>query len=141
MLNLTSQRRNEVVLANSGGGEPGTAGVSAVLRVLHGTEDWNVIVATLHRAFKLPSNTRVYVSSCKFTHLSRADMKTRNGLKHVHADFGRIQAQLVAVYDEYRGDDKVMGGIVGIWARMADDAILRTRLVRAGWSSLCPHLR
>ena len=64
-------------------------------------------------------------------------MGTRSAIKKVHANFARIQGQLDAVYNQYSGDEKVTGGIVGIWASMSDDAILRTQLVKAGEPSLC----
>ena len=62
-------------------------------------------------------------------------MGTRSGLKKIHANFAAIQKQLDASYDKYRDNERVSGGIVGIWGRMSVDSILRTKLVDAGESS------
>ena len=59
-------------------------------------------------------------------------MNRRSGLKRIYADFDTVQKKLEAVYKKYEGNEKVMGGIVGIWARMCADSILRNRVVAAG---------
>lgn len=60
------------------------------------------------------------------------DLETRSGLKKVHANFEDIQKKLEATFSKYDGNEKVKGGIVGIWARMCVDAILRDKLFKAG---------
>lgn len=59
-------------------------------------------------------------------------LETRSGLKKVHANFEDIQSKLETTFSRYDGNEKVMGGIVGIWARMCVDAILRDKLFKAG---------
>lgn len=59
-------------------------------------------------------------------------MNTRGGLKKIHANFPEIQRQLDSSYLKYESNEKVIGGIVGIWGRMAVDSILRDKLVDAG---------
>lgn len=59
-------------------------------------------------------------------------METRSGLKKIHANFPQIQKQIDTTFAKYKGNDKVMGGIVGIWARMCVDSILRDRLWAGG---------
>ena len=61
-------------------------------------------------------------------------MQTRSGLKKIHANFAEIQRNLEAAYDKYRDNEKVMGGIVGVWARMSVDGVLRDKLEDEGQS-------
>lgn len=59
-------------------------------------------------------------------------MDTRSGLKKVHTNFEEIQRNLDAAYTRYSGNEKVAGGIVGIWSKMSKDAILRDKIMRSG---------
>ena len=61
-----------------------------------------------------------------------ADLDSRSGLKRVHNNFEEIQRNLVAAYTKYTENDKVVGGIVGIWSKMSGDAILRNKIFHAG---------
>lgn len=61
-----------------------------------------------------------------------ADLDTRGGLKRVHSNFEEIQRNLNAAYTKYSGNDKVVGGIVGIWSKMSGDALLRNKIFYAG---------
>ncbi|KAJ3557697.1 hypothetical protein NM688_g1332 [Phlebia brevispora] len=86
---------------------------------VNGADRWESVVFVLCRVFNLP------------------DLGTRSGLKNVHANFPSIQRGLEAAYDKYQDNEKVRGGIVGIWARMCVDAILRDKLFKGGQSFLC----
>lgn len=67
----------------------------------------------------------------------RVDLTTRRGLKKVHADFTRIYDRMNAMYNNNLGQEKITGGIVGIWAKMSTDSILRNRLFEKGKLSIC----
>lgn len=62
------------------------------------------------------------------------DLTTRSGLKKVHARFPEIFKKLDTVYvsAQRRGNVRMMGGIVGVWAKMCADAILRDKLFQEG---------
>lgn len=73
-----------------------------------------------------------------------ADLTTRRGLKKVHADFTRIYDRMNAMYNSNRDKEKITGGIVGIWAKMSTDSILRNKLFEKGKFSVhhvhtCPQ--
>lgn len=61
-------------------------------------------------------------------------MSRRSGLKRIHNRFAEIYNKLSEAFDQAAsiGNEKVMGGIVGIWAKMSVDALLRNKLFRAG---------
>ena len=61
-----------------------------------------------------------------------SDIGTRSGLKKVHARFAEIHKTLDNAYTKSAGNDKIMGGIVGIWAKMSADALLRDKLLQQG---------
>ena len=65
---------------------------------------------------------------------NRTDLGTRNGLKKVHTNFSDIFKKLDSAYvgAQRRSNEKLMGGIVGIWAKMCADAILRDKLFQEG---------
>ncbi|TBU57428.1 hypothetical protein BD310DRAFT_821584 [Dichomitus squalens] len=77
---------------------------------------WSIIVDDLCNYLELP------------------DIGTRSGLKKVHANFNDIYRKLDSAYvgAQRRGNEKLMGGIVGIWAKMCADAILRDKLFDEG---------
>ncbi len=62
------------------------------------------------------------------------DLTTRHGLKKVHARFNEIYRKLDAAYTsaESNVNEKVMGGVVGIMAKMCADALLRDKLFDQG---------
>ena len=64
--------------------------------------------------------------------MQMSDMHSRNGLKKIHANFPEIQRDLGTAFSRYRDNEKVVGGIIGIWARMSVDAVLRDRLEDGG---------
>ena len=59
---------------------------------------------------------------------------SRSGLKKVHNNFPQIYRKLDAAYvgAQQRRLEKLMGGIVGIWAKMCSDSILRDKLFNEG---------
>ena len=64
-------------------------------------------------------------------------MNTRAGLRKIHANFPAIFKRLNKAYDDNLGNEKIMGGVVGIWAKMCIDSKLRDKLIEAGeWYSL-----
>ncbi|KAH9849548.1 hypothetical protein C2E23DRAFT_870488 [Lenzites betulinus] len=67
-------------------------------------------------------------------YLELPDLETRSGLKKVHLQFGEISKKLESLYvaAQKRGTERLMGGIVGIWAKMCADAILRDKLFQEG---------
>ncbi|TFK49395.1 hypothetical protein OE88DRAFT_1737014 [Heliocybe sulcata] len=87
------------------------------------SEGWDMTVHILCDYFRLP------------------DLTTRSGLKRVHADFESIYRRLDNAYDNYGDNERVLGGIVGIYAKMCTDSILRDKLFKAGFlSKLIPLL-
>lgn len=62
------------------------------------------------------------------------DLTTRHGLKKIHTRFNDYHKRLDAAYTSARrcGNEKVMGGVVGIMAKMCADAILRDKLFQKG---------
>ncbi|KAF8962291.1 hypothetical protein BDZ97DRAFT_1120677 [Flammula alnicola] len=77
-------------------------------------EGWNVIVNILCHYFALP------------------DLTTRSGLKKVHANFNAIYARIDKVYEKNLNNEKIRGAIVGIFAKMCVDSILRNKLFEKG---------
>lgn len=59
-------------------------------------------------------------------------MNTRNGLKKIHTDFHNIYRKLDKAYTENSTNEKITGGIVGIWAKMSVDSLLRNKLIKEG---------
>ncbi|KAI0697339.1 hypothetical protein C8T65DRAFT_755476 [Cerioporus squamosus] len=73
---------------------------------------WNYTISRLSDVLKLP------------------DITTRHGLKKVHARFSEIYKKLNAAYNagKREGNEKIMGAVVGMMAKMCSDAILRDKL-------------
>jgi hypothetical protein len=65
------------------------------------------------------------------THLF-SDIATRSGLKKVHANFDAIYERLNRAYEKYPADEKLRGGIIGIYAKMCADSLLRNKLFSKG---------
>ncbi|KDQ60127.1 hypothetical protein JAAARDRAFT_174140 [Jaapia argillacea MUCL 33604] len=84
---------------------------------LDSTETWGMTVAALCDYFELP------------------DLTTRHGLKKVHANFDDIYRRLDTAYQKNPGNERLVGGIVGIYAKMCADSILRDKLFKAGFLS------
>ena len=59
-------------------------------------------------------------------------MTRRSGLKKIHHNFPEISKKLNDAYRSNAGNEKIVGGIVAIWAKMCVDAVLRNRLVDEG---------
>ncbi|KAF8962295.1 hypothetical protein BDZ97DRAFT_1663105 [Flammula alnicola] len=81
---------------------------------LDNAKGWNVVVNVLCASFDLP------------------DLTSRNGLKKVHANFEAIYSKMDRVYETNLEDVKIRGGIVGIFAKMCVDSILRNKLFEKG---------
>lgn len=65
------------------------------------------------------------------------DLSTRKGYKKVYEEFDVIYRRMDLLYisassDFTEGNEKILGGLVGIWTKFCTDAVLRNRLVRAG---------
>lgn len=63
---------------------------------------------------------------------SALDLTTRSGLKKTHVNFEVIQQRLEKAYNANRKNPKITGGIVGIYAKMCLDSILRDKLFKSG---------
>lgn len=88
--------------------------IDAYVDQINDARDWSHVVNLLCDMFDLP------------------DLDSRSGLKKVHANFDQVQRNLNAAYDKYTDNDKVVGGIVGIYSKMSSDSILRNKIVHAG---------
>ena len=95
----------------------------------------SVIISICQVCGFLPCNHR----SQKFIYRTDlADLTTRNGLKKIHRDFDAIYRRLDRLYDKNSTNEKIVGGVVGIYAKMCADSILRDKLFKAGlWASSC----
>ena len=60
------------------------------------------------------------------------DITTRSGLKKVHTNFSVIYKRIDDAYQKNLGNYKIRGGIVGIFAKMCVDSILRNKLFEKG---------
>ncbi|TFK49399.1 hypothetical protein OE88DRAFT_1662959 [Heliocybe sulcata] len=107
--------------------KPSTSSIStqreAFVDDIDQSEGWDTAVNILCDYFELP------------------DLTTRSGLKRVHANFDSIYRRLDKAYNDYSDNERILGGIIGIFAKMCTDAILRDKLFRAGFlSKLIPLL-
>ncbi|KAF9480920.1 hypothetical protein BDN70DRAFT_855949 [Pholiota conissans] len=77
-------------------------------------EGWGRVVKILCDYFELP------------------DLATRSGLKKVHTNFNMIYARIDNFYEKNLHNDKIRGAIIGIYAKMCVDALLRNKLFDKG---------
>ena len=69
-------------------------------------------------------------------------MNKRSGLKKIHVQFFEIFTKIDSAFGSAKeaSNYKVIGGIVGIWAKMSIDSILKNKLMKEGkdciWSLL-----
>ncbi|EIN09017.1 hypothetical protein PUNSTDRAFT_102560 [Punctularia strigosozonata HHB-11173 SS5] len=89
--------------------------------------NWEAMVVILCEAFEIPPLTK------------------RKGLKQIHANFDQLYGRLDAAYNMYteKGPEfeMILGGIVGIYAKMCADSLLRDKLFEKGvLSKLVPLL-
>ncbi|TDL19575.1 hypothetical protein BD410DRAFT_900101 [Rickenella mellea] len=63
------------------------------------------------------------------------DLSTRSGLKKVHKNFLEIYKRLDNAYTRNIENDRIVGGIVGIYAKMCADSLLRDRLFKQDFLS------
>ncbi|PCH44867.1 hypothetical protein WOLCODRAFT_77377, partial [Wolfiporia cocos MD-104 SS10] len=86
----------------------------AIVDDIGNADSWNATVELLCNYFELP------------------DISQRSGLKKVHLRFDEIFKKLDAAYTQNKENERIIGGIVGIWAKMSADALLRNKLFKAG---------
>ncbi|KDR72536.1 hypothetical protein GALMADRAFT_73678 [Galerina marginata CBS 339.88] len=77
-------------------------------------EAWGIVVNILCNIFELP------------------DLTSRSGLKKVHTNFSVIYEKIAKVYQRHPENVKIRGGIVGIFAKMCVDSLLRDKLMDKG---------
>ncbi|KAJ7255299.1 hypothetical protein C8J57DRAFT_1346013 [Mycena rebaudengoi] len=65
--------------------------------------------------------------------LNLPDLTSRSGFKKVHADFENIYRRLDRAYTKNLSNERIRGGIVGIYARMCVDSLLRNKLFQRGF--------
>lgn len=101
---------------------------------INDARDWSHVVNLLCDMFDLPGERPEHSpTSAKFTTCTKnTDLDSRSGLKRVYANFERVQQNLDAAYNKYSDNEKVAGGIVGIYSKMSGDSILRNKIIRAG---------
>jgi hypothetical protein len=92
--------------------------------------DWHIIVEILCSMLEIPGMTGV--QSVRSSNKSFIDLTKRSGLKKVHADFSNIYRRLSDVYDNHRENEKITGGVVGIFAKMCAYSLLRDKLFEKG---------
>lgn len=103
-------------------------------------EGWTAAVNILCVVFELPGEQRhipqSFASHTK-SHWSpvMADMTTRRGLKKIHNHFDEIYKKLDTAYQRNIGNERIRGGIVGIYAKMCVDSLLRNKLFERGTST------
>ncbi|KAG7097635.1 hypothetical protein E1B28_004967 [Marasmius oreades] len=82
---------------------------------IENADHWNDIVLILCDFFQLP------------------ELTTRSGLKKVHDNFDAIFLRLDQACKENSENEKIVGGIIGIYAKMCADSILRNKLFNKGF--------
>ncbi|KAH7882394.1 hypothetical protein F5I97DRAFT_1816994 [Phlebopus sp. FC_14] len=65
-------------------------------------------------------------------HLELPDLTKRSGLKKVYNNFDAIYKRIDDLYVANSGNEKITGGIVGIYTKMCADSILRNKLFQKG---------
>ncbi|KAJ7089251.1 hypothetical protein B0H15DRAFT_840062 [Mycena belliarum] len=92
-----------------------SAQADSLIADIDNADGWDRVVNVLCDYFDLP------------------DIATRSGLKKVHANFDNIYRRLDKAYNGNTSNVRLKGGIVGIYARMCVDAILRNKLFQRGF--------
>ncbi|KAH6909543.1 hypothetical protein BKA70DRAFT_202802 [Coprinopsis sp. MPI-PUGE-AT-0042] len=77
-------------------------------------EGWTPIVNILCEVFNIP------------------DLTNRKGLKKVHLNFDAIYKRLENAYASNLHNERIKGGIVGIYSKMCIDSLLRNKLIEKG---------
>ncbi|KAG5654548.1 hypothetical protein H0H81_000073 [Sphagnurus paluster] len=91
-----------------------SASPDAYVGEIDNAEGWGKVVDILCIVFEIP------------------DLTTRSGLKKVHANFETIFGRLDKACQKYPRNEKILGGVVGIFAKMCADSILRNKLHERG---------
>ncbi|KAL4078118.1 hypothetical protein V8B97DRAFT_2102188 [Scleroderma yunnanense] len=85
-----------------------------LIEAIDSAEDWNTVASLLCNYLELPDLTR------------------RSGLKKVYNNFDVVYKRIDSLYAANASNEKIAGGIVGIYTKMCADAILRNRLFQHG---------
>ncbi|KAJ7098295.1 hypothetical protein C8R44DRAFT_811280 [Mycena epipterygia] len=91
------------------------AQVESFIGDIDSADGWNPVITILCAYFELP------------------DIATRSGLKKVHANFESIHRRLDKAYTRHASNVRIQGGIVGIYARLCVDSILRNKIFQRGF--------
>lgn len=95
-------------------------------------EGWNSIVRMFCDYLKLPGPFLFHKSQKISIHAALIDLTTRTGLKRVHRDFDNIYRRLDSLYEKNAKNEKIVGGVIGVCAKLCADSILRDKLFKAG---------
>lgn len=102
---------------------------------IDGAKGWNEIVNVLCEFLQLPGEDAEQTCHCDFvSQVFPIDLSKRSGLKKIHANFNEIYHNIDDVYVANVRNEKITGGIVGIYTKMCADAILRDKLFQKGRS-------
>jgi hypothetical protein len=90
------------------------------LKISEAGENWEDTVGVLCDSLQIPS------------------MSSRKDLKRIHGDFDRFYSRLDAVYQMFaqENNEMVMGGVVGIFAKMCTDSVICNELLKKGMHDL-----
>ncbi|GLB39184.1 putative MYND finger [Lyophyllum shimeji] len=81
---------------------------------LNNADGWGMICDMLCVAFEIP------------------DLTTKSGLKKVHANFDAVYRRLDKACTKYPDNERIVGGVLAIFAKMCADSILRNKLHERG---------
>ncbi|KAJ3503069.1 hypothetical protein NMY22_g18377 [Coprinellus aureogranulatus] len=101
-------------------------------------DGWTSAVNILCAVFELPG--KLYPAILAMPRPPKTsytlDMTTRKGLKRIYAQFDSIYTKLDSAYQRNLQHERIRGGIVGIYAKMCVDSMLRNKLIEKGMH--CP---
>lgn len=102
--------------------------------------EWHIIVEIMCEMLQIPGKNPAFQARLG-AHKTYLDLTTRAGLKRVHSDFSNIYRRLNDFYNNHSTNEKITGGVVGIFAKMCADSILRDKLFEKGGSSISANDR
>lgn len=91
---------------------------------------WNAVVTVLCQVLEIPGERSDIDPSS--TYLFLPDLTTRSGLKKVHMNFDVLHDRLEKLYRDHASNEKITAAVIGIYAKMCVDSILRDKLFKAG---------
>lgn len=112
--------------------------IISLVKDVNNVEDWKICSDILCDFLEIPGMSNQYLIRCLFLTPS-LDLSTRNGLKQIHKNFDEYYRRLQRTYRMGADNDKVAGGIVGIYAKMCADSLLRDKLFKDA-SECCYHI-